>query len=267
MLSPRPKVSGSAQIIRLNNLEQRIKEKKNRASSIKYQQQVLAGSHKHNAQSSMTCFYSSKASPNVLPNIQHTSMLLPTSSHKMLKAVSQRQQQQVEALRGILQNAVPENGSAPAQVQQHESHEPPQAVVSRNEATESMNAIATLKSLSNKAIIVDNRFEITKKIDEGTYAKVYMANDWHQNGKEVVIKILRQRAYQKPKDQAQIKKEIDNHSRLNHKNVIRLQGYGYKAPMHIKGVLDVDRTYVYLTTEFLGAGYINFYDLIKNSTV
>ena len=128
------------------------------------------------------------------------------------------------------------------------------------------STIKTLLSNNSKSIIVDNRYEIKKKIDEGTYAKVYLAHDWQQNGKEVVIKILRQRAYVKAKDKAQIKKEIDNHAKLNHQNVIRMQGHGLKAPMCIKGVLDTERTFVYLTTEYLGRDYINFYDLIKNST-
>ena len=105
-----------------------------------------------------------------------------------------------------------------------------------------------------------------KKIDEGTYAKVYQALDWSQGGKEVVIKILRQRAYTRPKDKAQVQKEIDNHSKLAHRNIIKMEGHSFNAPMHIKGVLDAERSYVYLTTEYLGSDYINFYDLIKNST-
>ena len=44
-----------------------------------------------------------------------------------------------------------------------------------------------------------------------------------------------------------------------------MEGHSLRAPMHIKGVLDAERTYVYLTTEYLGRDYINFYDLIKNS--
>jgi len=35
----------------------------------------------------------------------------------------------------------------------------------------------------NKAVMIDQRYEVKKKIDEGTYAKVYLANDWNQNGK------------------------------------------------------------------------------------
>lgn len=45
-----------------------------------------------------------------------------------------------------------------------------------------------------------------------------------------------------------------------------MEGFSFNAPMHIKGVLDAERSYVYLTTEYLGQNYINFYDLIKNST-
>lgn len=60
----------------------------------------------------------------------------------------------------------------------------------------------------SKAVVVDHRYELKKKIDEGTYAKVYLAHDLQQGDKEVVIKILRQRAYIKPKDKAQVQKEI-----------------------------------------------------------
>ena len=45
-----------------------------------------------------------------------------------------------------------------------------------------------------------------------------------------------------------------------------MEGHSFNAPMHIKGVQDAGRTYVYLTTEYLGRDFINFYDLIKNST-
>lgn len=45
-----------------------------------------------------------------------------------------------------------------------------------------------------------------------------------------------------------------------------MEGHSFSAPMHIKGALDTERTYVYLTTEYLGRNFINFYDLIKNST-
>ena len=30
--------------------------------------------------------------------------------------------------------------------------------------------------------MIDMRYEIKKKIDEGTYAKVYLAQDWDKNG-------------------------------------------------------------------------------------
>ena len=69
-------------------------------------------------------------------------------------------------------------------------------------------------STKSKAVMIDQRYEIRKKIDEGTYAKVYLAQDWHKNGSYVVLKILRPRAYVKPIDRAQVKKEIENHQKL-----------------------------------------------------
>lgn len=35
------------------------------------------------------------------------------------------------------------------------------------------------RSVQNKGVLIDQRFEIKKKIDEGTYAKVYLAQDWN----------------------------------------------------------------------------------------
>lgn len=35
------------------------------------------------------------------------------------------------------------------------------------------------RSSKSKAIMIDQRYEIRKKIDEGTYAKVYLAQDWN----------------------------------------------------------------------------------------
>ena len=39
------------------------------------------------------------------------------------------------------------------------------------------------RSTKSKAVTIDQRYEIKKKIDEGTYAKVYLAQDWHKGGK------------------------------------------------------------------------------------
>ena len=72
------------------------------------------------------------------------------------------------------------------------------------------------RSTMNKAVVIDQRYEIKKKIDEGTYAKVYLANDWNMGGQQVVLKIMRPKAYVKPSDKEQVKKEIDNHTDLNH---------------------------------------------------
>ena len=49
-------------------------------------------------------------------------------------------------------------------------------------------------ALETKKAVLDQRFELIKKIDEGTYAKVYHAKDWKHDGKEVVVKLLRSRA-------------------------------------------------------------------------
>jgi len=51
-----------------------------------------------------------------------------------------------------------------------------------------------------KAVMIDQRYEVKKKIDEGTYAKVYLAQDWHKGGAFVVLKILRPRTAEKPQD-------------------------------------------------------------------
>ena len=64
------------------------------------------------------------------------------------------------------------------------------------------------RSTKSKAVMIDTRYELKKKIDEGTYAKVYLAQDWEKNGQFVVLKILRQRAYEKPSDKLQVQKEI-----------------------------------------------------------
>jgi len=114
--------------------------------------------------------------------------------------------------------------------------------------------------------MIDQRFEIRKKIDEGTYAKVYLAQDWNKGGQQVVLKILRPRAYVKQSDKQQVKKEIDNHAKLNHPNILRLLGHSYNGIMHVKGALDGDNTYIYLVTEYLGRNYLNMFDLIENSS-
>ena len=122
------------------------------------------------------------------------------------------------------------------------------------------------RSSKSKAVMIDQRFEIRKKIDEGTYAKVYLAQDWNKGGQQVVLKILRPRAYVKQSDKQQVKKEIDNHAKLNHPNILRLLGHSYNGIMHVKGALDGDNTYIYLVTEYLGRNYLNMFDLIENSS-
>ena len=48
--------------------------------------------------------------------------------------------------------------------------------------------------LDTKKAVLDARFELIRKIDEGTYAKVYYAKDHKNGGREVVVKLLRSRA-------------------------------------------------------------------------
>ena len=113
--------------------------------------------------------------------------------------------------------------------------------------------------------MLDDRYEIKKKIDEGTYAKVYLAQDWLNADSKVVLKILRSRAFVKPRDKEQVHKEIQNHSLMDHKNVLRMLGHSYTGVMHLKGLVDKSQTYVYLVTEFLGSNFLNMFDLIEHS--
>ena len=96
------------------------------------------------------------------------------------------------------------------------------------------------RSTKSKAVMIDQRYEIKKKIDEGTYAKVYLAQDWQNGGQQVVMKVLRPRAYVKSADRQQVQKEIKNHGKLEHKNILRLLGHSYNGVMHVKGQLDND---------------------------
>lgn len=80
-----------------------------------------------------------------------------------------------------------------------------------------------------------------------------------------MLKILRPRSYEKPQDKAQVKLEVENHGKINHKNVLKMIGHNYNGVMHVKGVLDSDNTYIYLVTEYLGRNYVNFFDLIEAS--
>ena len=115
----------------------------------------------------------------------------------------------MDALKGVLVNTWQEIDTTPlkqpvaaAAMTSRNYESLPIAAPSAPQAPLAPLAPPPMKSLSTKAVVVDNRFEIKKKIDEGTYAKVYQALDWNQGGKEVVIKILRQRAYTRAKDKA-----------------------------------------------------------------
>ena len=116
--------------------------------------------------------------------------------------------------------------------------------------------------LENKKAVLDKRFELIRKIDEGTYAKVYFAKDHKYNGKEVVVKLLRSRAMSSASEREQVKCEMRNHDVLNHKHIIQMLGGSMKGEMYIWGKKQ-DQRFVYLVTEYLGNEFINMFDLIE----
>ena len=184
MLSPASKIT---QAMRMSSLEQRLKDRQNKSSAIKFYQ--------------TTNVNNLTQKPASLPKIQK--FAVPVVPLKQSKAQSKNQQPHqpvVEALRGVLVNAWPETDSVSVPVVAKKQP----FVMTRNESIPAALTTSAKTMCSNKAVVVDNRFEVKKKIDEGTYAKVYQALDWQQGGKEVVIKILRQRAYIKAKDKAQV---------------------------------------------------------------
>ena len=89
--------------------------------------------------------------------------------------------------------------------------------------------------LEQKKAVLDRRFELIKKIDEGTYAKVYFAKDWKYNGKEVVVKLLRSRAMASSSEREQVLCEMRNHDVLEHKHIIQMLGGSMKGDMYIYG--------------------------------
>lgn len=76
---------------------------------------------------------------------------------------------------------------------------------------------------------------------------------------------MRPKAYTKPQDKVQVKKEIENHAKLTHPNILRLFDHSYNGVMYVKGLPDGENSYVYLVTEYLGRNYINMFDLIEFS--
>lgn len=62
-----------------------------------------------------------------------------------------------------------------------------------------------------------------------------------------------------------MKREIENHRIVDHKNVLRMLGHSMNGIMHVRGVPDGENQYIYLVTEYLGHSYVNFFDLIENS--
>ena len=117
-------------------------------------------------------------------------------------------------------------------------------------------------NMTEKKAVLDERFELVKKIDEGTYAKVYLARDWKHAGKQVVVKLLRSRAMSSSSEREQVKCEMRNHSPLDHEHIINMLGGNMKGEMYIWGVKQ-DQRFVYLVTEYLGKDFINMFDLIE----
>lgn len=89
--------------------------------------------------------------------------------------------------------------------------------------------------MEHKKAVLDQRFELIRKIDEGTYAKVYYAHDWKYEGREVVVKLLRSRAMSSSSEREQVKCEMRNHDALNHENIIQMLGGNMKGEMYIWG--------------------------------
>ena len=80
---------------------------------------------------------------------------------KMMKAVSQKTTQQPALSQMSTQ--------APQNQQQTQCHT--QASINQSQEKEPLYP----RSTKSKAVMIDQRYEIRKKIDEGTYAKVYLA--------------------------------------------------------------------------------------------
>jgi len=89
--------------------------------------------------------------------------------------------------------------------------------------------------MEQKKAVLDQRFELIRKIDEGTYAKVYYAHDWKYDGREVVVKLLRSRAMSSSSEREQVKCEMRNHDALNHAHIIQMLGGNMKGDMYIWG--------------------------------
>lgn len=73
-----------------------------------------------------------------------------------------------------------------------------------------MSPSHALQKKNSDSVILDDRFQILRKIDEGTYAKVYYSRDLMDRGREVVIKLIRSRAMTSARDVSMLKSEIQN---------------------------------------------------------
>ncbi|CAD5219082.1 unnamed protein product [Bursaphelenchus okinawaensis] len=68
---------------------------------------------------------------------------------------------------------------------------------------------------------IKHRFEITKKLGEGTYGKVSLAYD-HKTEKEVAVKLIKKSAIENKQDLIRIRREIRIMSMLKHPNIIQI---------------------------------------------
>ncbi|XP_037423871.1 uncharacterized protein LOC119288343 isoform X4 [Triticum dicoccoides] len=101
--------------------------------------------------------------------------------------------------------------------------------------------------------ITDN-FSEKRKIGQGTYGKVYVAE--LENGKEIAVKVLYNNM---PKiDDEQFQSEFENLMRLEHHNIVRLVAYCYETqhqPMQYGGrTVFAERTYRALCFEYMQNG-------------
>ncbi|CAD5226639.1 unnamed protein product [Bursaphelenchus xylophilus] len=68
---------------------------------------------------------------------------------------------------------------------------------------------------------IKHRFEITKKLGEGTYGKVSLAYD-HKTEREVAVKLIKKSAIENKQDLVRIRREIRIMSMLKHPNIIEI---------------------------------------------
>lgn len=95
-------------------------------------------------------------------------------------------------------------------------------------------------------------FDIKDCLGNGKYGYVYKAIE--KNSKAIVaIKLINKNIINQYKFHDQVRNEVEIHSRLQHKNIVRLYAYFY------------DDVYIYLVYEFMKKG--SLFSLLKNEGV